>query len=426
MEDNILSIAVILIILSVNVFFVIAEVAFLTASKSKLHQMGAKKAYDIIQQPEVFLSTVQVGITLMGLMMGLIGGGSLGAYISDYLITLIPDAKYAYAIGYILAFCIVTYFTVLLEVFPKRVAMLYPERIASLCSYGMYIFIKIMYPFVKLLTFSSKICMKLFMIKEKDSKVSVDEIKFLVNQAFSAGVLDDTEKNMIKRIINVGDMQVGAIMTPRNKIIALDLNDNVENNIQKIKESNLNYFPVIDGSLNKLIGIVSVKGLFGALSNLSNGTIKKIASEFTITYIPEMSHVTHLIDLLKTKQTKIAIVIDEYGDIGGLVTFSDIIRAFVGDVGVILKGEKRYFATKKDGSYEVDGNIPIEEVMEKLHLTSMPNDDTEDYRTLASFILKQMEYIPKEGESLIASGWKFTILKMERFRIAKVKISKVN
>ncbi|CAL7960858.1 putative hemolysin [Alphaproteobacteria bacterium] len=417
-----------LILILFNAFFVLSEIAILTSAKAKLHKMaqkgdlGAKKAIKLSHEPDVFLSTVQIGITLISALLGLYSGKSMGEYIGK-LIRHIPHiGPYSEIVGLAIALVIVTYFTVLSEIVPKRIAMLHPEKTASLISYVMPIFIKLAYPFIYVLTLSTKYCLKLLRVKENNKHLSLEEIKFMINQTEHSGTLEKIERDMIKRLVNLSNMEVGAIMTPRNKITALDINDDDRININKLKQYHFNYFPVINGDLNQLIGIIAVKKLINA--NINNEMLIETAKTFPLTYVPEMAKVTKLIELFRNKQLKVAVVLDEYGEIEGIVTLNDILKTFLGDLVILVEGKKPGIIKKKDDSYIVDGNILIEEVMELLQISSLPNDEDEDYRTLAGFILRQLNTLPKIGDAFPASGWVFKVIKMDHFRIDSVLISK--
>ncbi len=418
------------IIIAINSLFVISEISILTSAKAKLHKManngvkGAKKVIQLTHEPEVFLSTVQVGITLMSALLGLYGGASLGGYIAGKLsLSTIPLLhEYSYFIGSAISLIIITYFTVLSEIVPKRIAMMYPEKIAVLMAYFMFFCTKLIYPFTIILTLSTKYCLKILKIKETNNYLSIEEIKFTINQTEHSGILEKTERDMIKRLINISNMQVGAIMTPRNKIVYLNLQESSEVNANKCRMNPYNHFPVIDNDQNNIIGIAAIKKLFNI--PITNKGIKEVASSTNCYYIPEMSKVTKLIELFSQKHVKIAIVLDEYGDIQGLVTVSDIMKTFLGDLIGLVDGKKPGILAKKDGSYLMNGSTLIEEVMDTLHVTCLPDDEIEEYRTLASFILKQLGTVPKIGDFFTACGWIFKVVKMDKFYIEKVLISK--
>ena len=421
----------IIFIIAINSLFVISEISILTSAKAKLHKMasngakgakGAKKALQLMHEPEVFLSTVQVGITLMSALLGLYGASSLGIYIAKQLEAVPLLYEYRYFVGSAISLLIITYFTVLSEIVPKRIAMMYPEKIAVCMAYFMYACIRILYPFIAILTLSTKYCLKLLRIKEVSNHISIEEIKFTINQTEHSGIFEKTERDMIKRLINITNMQVGAIMTPRNKIVYLNIQDPVEINTNKCRMHPFNHFPVVNGDQSNVIGVAAIKTLFN--KPIANEAIKEAAISGKVCYIPEMSRVTKLIDLFSQKHAKSALVLDEYGEIEGLVTISDIMKTFLGDLVGLIDGKKPGIMMRKDGSYAMDGSTLIEEVMDTIHVTCLPDDEIEEYRTLASFILKQLGNLPKVGDSFNASGWVFKVLKMDRFRIERVLVVK--
>ena len=426
---------IIFLIIFFTGLFVLSEISILTSNKAKLHKMiakgnrGAKQAMKIIQQPEIFLSTMQIGITLMSALLGLYGGTSVSEYIAAQ-IKHIPHAgeylaEYSMLIASFISLSVITYCAVLSEILPKRIAMLQPEKIASLTAYGISFVIKITYPLSFILTASTKYLLKLFRIKDNSNNVSIEEIKFVLNQAVSVGTLHKTEHDLLKRLINLMNMQVGAIMTHRNKIICLDISDNEKNNVDKLRQFSFNFFPVINGSLDQIIGIVSIKALF-SYQQVTNTTLYECAKSSNIVFVPEMARITKLIDLFSSKHVKTALVIDEYGDIEGIVTLNDIMRTFLGDLAVLMDGKKPAIVERNDGSFIVDGNISIEELFELLQITSLPGDDEEDYRTLASFMLRQLGTLPKTGDIINANHFIFKVIKMDKKRIERVLVMRDN
>ena len=386
---------------------------------------GAKQAMKIMQQPETFLSTIQIGITLMSALLGLYGGTSISEHLA-LKINNIPYVggyldEYSIVIASFISLSIITYFAVLSEILPKRIAMLQPEKIASLTAYGISLVIKIIYPLSCILTASTKFLLKLFKIKDHSNNVSIEEIKFVLNQAVSVGTLHKTEHDLLKRLINLMNMQVGTIMTPRNKIVCLDISDKEKNNLDSLRKYSFNFFPVINGSLDQIIGVVSIKSLF-IKSQVTNSLLYETAKASNMVFVPEMARITKLIDLFSSKHVKTALVIDEYGDIEGIVTLNDIMRTFLGDLAVLMDGKKPAVVERDDGSFIVDGNISIEELYELLEISSLPGDDEEDYRTLASFMLRQLGTLPKIGDIINAANFIFKVIKMDKKRIERVLV----
>ena len=423
----------ILIIIIVNGLFVLSEISILTSTKAKLHKMsangnrGAKQALKLTQQPEAFLSTMQIGITLMSALLGLYGGTSISEHLAVVLVEIPHVGKYieeySMLIASFISLSIITYFAVLSEIVPKRIAMLQPEKIAAITSHYIAIIIKIAYPLGAILTISTKFLMKSFRIKDNTNNVSLEEIKFILNQAVNVGTLHKTEHDLLRRLINLINMQVGAIMTPRNKIISLDISDNEKSNLARLRKHSFNFFPVINGSMDQLIGVVSIKALFN-YQQITNAVLYECAKASNVVYIPEMARITKLIDLFSAKHVKTAFVLDEYGDIEGVVTLNDVMRTFLGDLAVLMDGKKPGIVTCNDGSFVVDGNISIEELFELLQISSLPGDDEEDYRTLASFMLRQLGTLPKINDLITAEGYKFKVLKMDRKRIDRVLVAR--
>lgn len=415
-------------IFAINSFFVLAEVSILTSSKAKLYQRatsgskGAQKAIKLIREPEVFLSTVLVGVSLMSIILGLYGGSSTAQYLEGLLRSLpyINDnfEEYLSIISSTLSILIITFFTVFSEVIPKRIAMMSPERFAVVIAHLMPFFILLFYPIVLLLTNSTKYVLRILRIKTDSGTISIEELKFLINQAENTGVLEKTERDIMRRLVNISNVQVGAIMTPRNKMITLDIKDADIININKLKQHKFNYFPIIDNDLNKLIGIVPIKKLLNRV--LNNELLLQAAKDFNITYVPEMAKITKIIEIFREKNIEIALVLDEYGEIEGLVTLNDILKTFIGDVAVSTPGRKNNLIKKREDQFLISGNVPIEEVMELLSINSLPEEDDQEYRTLASFVLKQLNTLPKVGNKFNASGWEFKVVKMDGLRVDRV------
>ncbi len=422
---------IIFFIIFINSLFVISEIAILTSSKAKLHKIsangnrGAKQAIKIMQQPEVFLSTMQVGITLMSALLGLFGGTRVSEYLAIQ-IREIPNigeqiGNYSLIIASFISLSVITYITVLSEIFPKRLAMIQPEKIACIMSYMINIVIKIIYPLSFILTVSTQYLLRFFKIKDQTNNVSIDEIKFVLSQAASVGTLHKTQHDLMRRLMNLMSMQVRTIMTPRNKIVSLDIGDKEKNNLDKLKKYSFNFFPVINKELNQIIGIVSIKALFRR-KQVNNAILNEIAKESNVVFIPEMAQITKLIDLFSIKQVKTALVVDEYGDIEGIITINDITRTVLGDIATLIDGRNPTVIAKSDGSFVLDGNISTEELFELLKIHSLPNDDKEDYHTLASFMLFQLGTLPKIGDIVDTEEFMFKVIKMDKKRIDKVLI----
>ena len=407
----------------------IAEIAILTSRKEKIKRMiaegstGAKRVLEFIERPEFFLSTVQVGITLMSIMIGIYSGSSLSEYLSHYIEDMPIIGCYAELISNSIILIVVTYFTVLGEIVPKRIAMLYPEKVAALVSYSMYISAKITFPIVALLGISTKVFLKILGIKDGRQLVSYEELKLVIAQAENDGDIQKTEIDMLNRLMYLSDMQVGAIMTPRNKIVSIDIEDPIKDNIKILLNNYYNYFPVIKGDENKIIGILPTKSLIG--NDLKKGNISLEKNIEDCIYIPEIVSVLKLLELFRIEKKQVAMVVDEYGDIEGIITLNDIFKVIVGDVAVQKKGQVPNVQKKSEHYYILKGNTLIEEVMKIMKTSNLPGHSQEDYRNIASFVLKQLNRVPKKGDNFVAKGWKFRVLDMDKHSIARVSMRKL-
>ena len=423
---------IIFFIIFINSLFVLSEIAILTSSKAKLHKMtakghrGAKQAMRIMQQPEVFLSTMQVGITLMGALLGLFGGTRVSEYLSIQ-IREIPGiaeqiADYSLVIASFISLSVITYITVLSEIFPKRLAMIQPEKIACVMSYGINLVIKLIYPLSFVLTISTQYLLNFFKIQDQSNNVSIDEIKFVLSQAASVGTLHKTQHDLMRRLMNLMSMQVRTIMTPRNKIISLDISDKEKNNLDKLKKNSYNFFPVINGDLNQIIGIVSIKALF-IQERVDNAILYECAKSSNIVFVPEMAAITKLIDLFSTKQVKTALVVDEYGELLGLVTVEDILEEIVGEFSGQTPHHQDYFTPESEGVVLVEGVCPLRDLNRKLG-THFRLDGP---RTLNGLILETFEDIPEPGMALKIDGYPVEIVQTQdrMVRVARVTLQPV-
>jgi putative hemolysin len=424
--DWLTGLLIFVLIFFLNSVFVIAEIALLTSRKAILQKtasngsIAAKKLLHLYKNPEKLLSTVLIGITSVGVISGLIGGGTIAGEL-EKIIAIVPFLnQYSSPISEILTVIVVVFITVSSELIPKRVALLNPEKAAMFTSYIVIFFYYLFYPFMQLLSTISNWVLKLLKIEETKQSLSIEEFKILLQQVEGHGNIESTGAEMIKRLLNLGDMQVGAVMTPRSQMVYIDIKDSELINKNKIINNPFNYFPVTDGGLPKILGMVSAKQFLN--SNITTANLLALAKP--IIYIPEMAKLNNLMTIFKEKQLRIAMVIDEYGDIEGLVTVNDILKTFVGDLATLVEGQKPTVQKKKNGSYAVSGSISVEEVMEIMQVGSLPGDEEEEYRTLASFILKQMNNVPKVNDQFKALGWNFKVIGMDKFRITKVLMFK--
>lgn len=429
---------ILLLILLLNGLFMAAEISILTATKHKLVRMankgndGAKFALELKNKIEFFLCTVQIAVTFLNVILGLLGGISIANELEEWILTTFYiDETHKHIITIIssvTAVSFVTYLAGLSELVPKRLAVIYPEIFASKTSRIMIFFTKVSFPLISFMTFSVAFIIKKILridIKE-DNHISIDEIKSMISQAETSGTLNKMERFMMIKLANINSMTVGSIMTPRNKIVSLDLAIPNNENLKRIKEHSFNYFPVIEKSnINNIVGLLCTKNCINV--DLDNSTIEKISKNSKIMYIPELVKVTTLIEMFKENKIKIAVVVDEYGEVEGIVTLNDILKTFIGDLANLIKGNDTTIINKGNGSYIVSGNTHIDDINElfSVNLVQFEGNNS-DYVTLATFLLDHFNGIPKVGDSILIDDIRFKILKVIHFRIDKVLIFKEN
>ena len=428
MFDFITNVLVIVGLIAMNSLFVSAEIAVVTSKKSRLHSLskdnkGAKRAIELSSKPEEFLSTVQVGITLINVMIGIYSGTAISAELSSFIDDLGILIPYREEMSYFIVVLVITYLTVLGEIIPKRIAMIYPDRVASLTSYLMLFFTKLFYPLVKLLSLSTQLALTTLKIREQKSQFTMEELRIMINQKEIAGMLAETEHDLLRRIVHLSNTQVGAIMTPRHKIVWLDISDDDNVNLQKVSNNQFQSFPVIKGGVHNLIGIINFKKL--RREDVSNKKIVQSAKTADVIYIPDTARVSKLIDLFKEKKERTALVVDEYGDIEGLVTLNDILKILVGNLAIGISNDAVDVIKKSEDSYVVSGNISVEELMSILEVSNISIDEDEEYRTLAGFMMTRLDKLPKAGDDFCALGWSFRIVKMDKRRIARVLLQRL-
>ena len=430
MESPLYSILIILLIILLNSLFVIAEISVLTSSKAKIKNMisggknGAKKALELMENPEFFLSTVQVGITFMSIFLGIYSGKSLALYIEPYIKNLALVGEYYKIISDSLVLIFITYFTVLGEIIPKRIAMLYPEKVSSNIAYSIYLCSKIVFPIVKLLDISTKLVLKTFNINTQKSAISNEEIKLLINQAGREGSIKPDESDMLGNLMQLGNIQAGAIMTPRNKIRNIDIGSSISENIKILSETYYSYFPVISGKKDNIIGVLSAKSVMGM--NLKSD-FKNIETKIeSCLYVPEMISVLKLLETFKKEKAHFAMVVDEYGDIEGLITLNDIFKVIIGDFAIHHEGKVPNIHQEIDGSYLLKGNTLIEEVAKIMYLPDTSAFGEGDFRNIAGFILHRLNKVPQSGDNFIFEGWKFKVMKMHKKSISEISLKQLD
>jgi putative hemolysin len=420
--------AIFLLILA-NGVFAMSEIALVAARKSRLQAWAekgnakARAAVELAKDPNQFFSTVQIGITLVGILAGAFGGRTLARGLASYLAGVPALQAYSDAIAVGIVVAGITYFSVVFgELIPKRIALSHPETIAMLMAKPMRLLSRLSSPLVWLLTASTDLIFKLLGRRPPpESPVTDEEIKSLVQKGTAAGVFEASEQDMIEAVIGLGDKSARALMTPRTQIVWLSVNDSLERVREKITESGHSRFPVCRETLDDVIGITQAKDLLG--SCLEGKRIDLSASVQQPVFVPRSLTALKVLEYIKRSGTHLVLVVDEYGGVEGLLTHHDVLEAIAGDIPFDETDTDQKAIQRPDGSWLVDGMLAIDEFKEIFHLDSLPGEKEDAYQTLGGFLFTQMGRVPTVGDHFDWDSLRFEIVDMDGKRIDKVLVS---
>ncbi len=424
-------IALVFVLALCNGFFALSEMALVVSRKSRLKQMAktsrrAAMALRHAEAPEHFLSTVQVGITLVMLVTGAIAGDALGSHIAEFLhgervAWLLP---YARLIGIVLGFVLISFIQIVIgELVPKRLALSAPEKLSSYVALPMLLLSRLTAPFVWLLNISSNLLLRLLRVDQKSSGVvTEDEIRLLVAESAEQGVLDPDEHNMVNRVLRLGDRTVDSVMTPRMRIAWLDIAASRDENIEVLRQTPYSRYPVYRGDESEVVGVVEVKRLLRSFTEGSPELFDHLSKPL---FVPATARALDLLEEFRDAETPLALVVDEYGDIEGVVTVNDLLAAVVG-VSQIAHGaddQNAPIVQRADGSWLIDGSLSTDDLRELLHLDHLPGEQQHDFRTVAGMVMAALGRIPQTGEVFAWRGIRFEVVDLDGARIDKLLIT---
>lgn len=423
----------ILALILFNGFFAMAEIAVVSSRKSKLKNMAlsgdlkGKIALQLAERPNAFLSSVQIGITLVTVLAGAIGEDKFAPLISSLIQPMPFIGTFHQEIAFAIIITVITYLSIVLgELVPKRIALGNPERIASLVAPFMLTFANVTAPVVRLLSASTEFVFKLLGLKSTISPhITEDEIRILIREGADMGIFSKTEKKLIERALMLDDLEVGMLMTPKHKMTMI----NIDKFIADPKQYLFNYphsrILLTEGKQDKISGFIHVKDLLSYTivgSQFDPDAIKKLATRPHL--IPESMKAIKVLEMFRHSPLHIALVLDEFGNVQGLVTLNDILEALVGEiksqapqnVPIVVRG---------DGSILIDGTLSIYDLKKKLRLQEMTSKDSSNYQTVAGFVIAHLEKIPKAGDVFEKSGYRFEVVDMDNNRVDKVLVKKI-
>ena len=411
----------------INGLFSMTEIAVVSSRSVRLARAaeggskGAAAAMDLQLKPDRFLSAVQIGITLVGILSGAFGGAMLSGEVAGLIATVPALEPYAASIAFGLVIVVITYFSLVIgELVPKNIALAMPEKIATIFSRPMKAVSSFTAPIVWILSGSTRFILGIFRIGQtNESGITEDEIKAHIAHGTEIGVLEEVEQELIESIIRLDDQRVTAVMTPRLKIEWLDVEEGLEINIKELAETRFSRLPICRGDLDEVIGVAKARDILTQVLAGQDLDLEAIAKEPV--FVPETMSALELLEKFKGAGNSLALVIDEFGSVTGLVTLNDILEEIVGDLpagGVV----RQSVTVRDDGSMLIDGQISMMEVAELLKLRNLPEDEHEAYHTLAGFVLARLERVPAEGDSFEWDGIQFEVMDMDGRRVDKVLV----
>lgn len=413
-----------------NGLFAMSEMAMVSSRRVRLQQRadegdrGARAALAVIDDPGPFLSTIQVGITLIGILSGAFGGATVTASLADVLVGVPALAPYAQPIALATVVIGITFASLIVgELVPKRIALHAAERIASRVALPMRVLSKVMHPFVVLLTRTSEVVLRLFGIRERVREtVTEAEIEGLMREGAAAGVFEQAESRFVSRVLRLDAQRIGAIMTPRGDMVALDVEAPLAENLAVIRREGVRRLPVVRGDFHEVIGILDTVDL---LERYIDGQPVDLAALVRpAVFVPEGIHVIRLLELLEEQKADLALVVDEYGEVEGLVTTTDVFEAIVGDLPDADPDEVPEVVRREDGSLLVDGSISLQRLREAIgREIEIPEAERDSYHTLGGFVLARLGHVPHAGDHFRFDGFRFEVLDMDRNRIDKVLVA---
>lgn len=421
-----MEIFIIIGLILLNGILSMSEIALVSARKARLEldakrgNKSAQTALKLAGEPDRFLSTIQIGITLIGILTGLYSGEAFAYNLAEVVRHVPVLEPYALGVSKTIIVIIVTYLTLIMgELVPKRIGMGYAERVSMLVAKPMYFLSKLALPFVWLLSKSTSLVIKITGIKaNEENKVTEEEIKAIVKEGFDGGEVQEVEQDIVERVFNLGDRNVGSIMTHRSDLVWLDVTDSIEKIREKVQENLFNIYPVASEKFDNIKGVVYLKDLFGRIDE-SDFSLEEVIRPAQ--YLPENQSVYNALEQFKEARVKYGIVTDEFGGIQGIVTLKDIMEGLIGQVPEV--GEEAEIVQRADGSWLVDGQYNFYDFLEYFDMEDLYAEH--DYNTLSGLILEILERVPKTGETLTWLTFEFEIVDMDGARIDKVLVKKI-
>lgn len=429
MSGIILEVTIILVLIGMNGLLAMAEISVVAARKARLQQLveqGSDKAAGALKlanTPGDFLASVQVGITLVGILAGAFGGATIAEQLASWLGDLPIVGPYSELIALVLVVAVITYLTLIFgELVPKRLGLNNPERVAMRVSKPMHSITRLTMPVVRLLSASSEAVIRLLRVKpSQEPPVTEEEIKVLIEQGTQAGIFESAEQDMVTAVFRLADRRVDSMMTPRTEIVWIDLEDPWEVNQGKLGRRIHSRFPVAHNSLDSVIGVVQAKDLLAGKVDIQKTDIEDAICEPL--YVPESMPALKVLELFKQTSVPTALIIDEFGGLQGMVTVFDLLESLVGEIPDFIGDQTPEVVQRGDGSWLLDGMLPIDEFEDLFRIYDFPEEERGHYQTLGGLVMTKLGRIPKAADSFVWNNLCFEVVDMDGHRVDKVLVN---
>jgi putative hemolysin len=425
-------ILIILALILANGLFAMAEVALVSARRSRLQQRaaegdrGADAALRLLSSPNRFLSTTQIGISLIGVLSGAVGGATLSEPLAGWLKRFPFAEPYAEAASFAIVVMAITYISLVIgELIPKRLGLNDPEKVAAGLASLMTGLSRLASPLVALLSASTEGGLRLLRVKRvAENHVTEEEIRILLRESAARGAIPEEEQDILESVFRLGARRIDALMVPRTEISFLRLDEPLESIVGKIMASSYSRFPVISDTPDDIAGILAIKDLF---DQQQSGTPFSMEALLTPpVFVLESTPALKLLEIFRSSSTEMALVIDEYGGVMGLVTPYDVLTSVVGEISQQVSGQLSESVQQADGSWIFDGMYQIDVFKEDLHLDELPDEEHNGYQTAGGFVMSALGAIPRPGDSFTLEGYSFKVLAMDGRRVEKILVSPIS
>lgn len=428
--DSLLQIGIILLLIVLNGIFALSEISLVSARRGRLKQkaedgdVSARKVLELQEHPNNFLSTVQIGISTIGILSGALGSANLSGYLAGLFINLGIGENFAQQVAFAVVVLFTTYCSLIIgELIPKRIGMNNPEGIALVISQPMAFLSKLAKPIVRFLGWSTEFGLRLLGIEiSNEPDISEEEVRLMLFEGKEVGVFEESEHTMFEGVFRLGDRRVDMIVTPRTELEWIDIQDPIQVWDEVLFTTRFSRLPVVDGDLDHVIGVVRTKDLL--VDRLRHHHFDPQKDIQPAIYIPESMPALAALNAIKQAGNSMAMVIDEYGGLLGIVTLSDLMEAVIGDVPIDAT-EEEAIIVRQDGSWLVDGLLPIDELKELMFLSNLDGEKEYGFQTLGGYVMAHIGEIPQSGQIVEINGFRFEIVDMDGRRVDKVMIHKL-